>query len=257
MILGMGLICACASLVPEATPSLPTATATITPTGTETIVWFPPTETMTPFPTREILPTAEMAPGIAASLLENGFGENQSWRTGTYASGNISQVDQSLILAVQKPKDFLITFLSGLVFEDFDLQVTANMSLCRGSDSYAILVRSLSEYDYYRFLVNCQGEARAERIRSGQTIPLQDWTPADIIIGAATNSKIEIWASGSEMRLIINDSYLFSVKDPSFRNGQIGLFARSAGDNALTVTFRDLTVYALDPQLIPSATPTP
>ncbi len=248
---------ACSSMVPSPTSIPPSATASIPPTITETIVWFPPTETPTPIPTREIVSTAIMAPGIDQILLENGFSEQNKWLSGSFAAGNIAQVDQSLILAVQKPKDFLITFLPGSVFEDFDLQVTANMSLCRGNDAYGILIRSLSEWDYYRFLINCQGEARSERIRNGQTIPLQDWTPANIVAGAAVDNTIEIWASGSEMRLIINDSYLFSVKDPIFRNGQIGFFARSDGDSALTVNFRDLTVYLLDPLQLATVSPTP
>ncbi len=248
---------ACSSMLPSPTPIPPSVTASITATITETIVWFPPTETATPIPTREVLPTAIMAPGIGQIVLENGFSDQNIWLSGSFAAGNIAQVDQSLILAVQQPKSSLITFLPGPVFEDFDLQMTANMSLCRGNDAYGILIRSLSEWDYYRFLINCQGEARAERIRNSQTIPLQDWTPANIVAGAAVDTSIEIWASGSEMRLIINDSYLFSVKDPIFRNGQIGFFARSGGDSALTVNFQDLTVYALDPLQLVTPSPTP
>lgn len=244
-------------MVPSATPLTPSATASITPTVTATIVWFPPTETPTAIPTREIIPTAEMAPGVAEALLENGLAEGFSWRTGSFAAGNIAQVDDSLTLAVQEPKSSLVSFLSGPVFEDFDLQVTANVSLCRGDDAYAILIRSLSEWDYYRFLVNCKGEARAERIRNSQTVLVQDWMAADMLPGAPVSTEIEIWASGSEMRLMINGSYLFSIKDPVFRNGQIGLFARNAGESALTVSFENLNIYALDEILPGEVVPTP
>lgn len=257
LLVGIGLISACAGMVPSATPVLPSATASITPTVTATIVWFPPTETPTIFPTREILPTMEMAPGVGKPLLENGFADSNVWRSGSFAAGNIAQVDDVLTLAVQQPKSSLVTFLPGPVFEDFDLQVTANVSLCRGDDVYAILIRSLSEWDYYRFLINCKGEARAERIRDSQTILVQDWMAANMLPGAPLTTQVEIWASGSEMRLIINDSYLFSIKDPVFRNGQIGLFARSAGDTALTVTFQDLNVFALDAAAIPTFTVLP
>ncbi|MHB8133696.1 MAG: hypothetical protein ACYDH1_05645 [Anaerolineaceae bacterium] len=257
LIIGVGLFSACSGLVPEPTPIPPTDTPTITPTNTATIVWFPPTETPTPIPTRLIEPTSEMRPGIGAVILNDGFSENLNWRTGTYSAGNIAQVDKSITLAVQQPKSFLITFLSEPSFDQFDVKVKVDVSLCRGEDAYGLLIRAASDWDYYRFLVNCNGNAKAERIRNSQTLPLQDWTPAGIIPGAPIVTNLEVWANGSEMRFFVNDVYIFTVKDPVFTSGQLGLMARSAGDTALTVNFQKLVVSELDVLKINSVTATP
>ena len=57
---------ACLPETPAPTLAVPTATATITPTQTNTIIWFPATATFTPMPTREILPTVDLRPGLGA-----------------------------------------------------------------------------------------------------------------------------------------------------------------------------------------------
>jgi len=255
--IGAGVISACVGFTPEPTPIIPTETATITPTITATIVWFPPTETPTPVPTRIIEPTAEMRPGIGEVILSDGFGDQLQWRTGNYTAGNVVHVDQSVILAVQQSKGFLVSFLNELLFDQFDLQVTTTVNLCRGEDAYGVLIRAGSDWDYYRFLVNCAGYAKAERIRNSQTLPLQDWTSTTMIPGAPVTNRLEIWANGNEMRFFVNDVYVFSVKDPVFTNGQIGLFARSAGETALTVNYSDLVISSLDFTTISNVTPTP
>ena len=44
------------------------------------------------------------------------------------------------------------------------------------------------------------------------------------------------------MRFFINDEYQFSVRDPLLASGRLGVFARSAGDTAVTVNFSNLVV---------------
>jgi hypothetical protein len=199
-----------------------------------------------------------MRPGIGLALLDDAFENEADWRTGTYSAGNVSWVDQSMALAVQQPKSFLISFLAQPTFDQFDVKVKINVSLCRGEDAYGLLIRAASDWDYYRFLVNCDGQARAERIRNSQTLPLVDWTTAGVIPGAPVLNTLEVWANGSEMRFLVNDIYVFTVKDPIFSSGQIGLFARSAGNTALTVVFEEMLVSELDSSVInamPTATP--
>jgi hypothetical protein len=44
------------------------------------------------------------------------------------------------------------------------------------------------------------------------------------------------------MLFYINEQYQFSVTDPALQVGNIGIFARSLGENAVTVNFSDLVV---------------
>ncbi len=64
---------------------------------------------------------------------------------------------------------------------------------------------------------------------------------------------------GQDMHVFINDVYQFSVRDTVFDSGALGLFARSAGDTPLSVSFSDLAVYQVGPvgQQQPSPTVTP
>ena len=259
ILVGVFLLTACSAIVPEtATPVQLSPTATIAPSPTATIVWFPPTNTPTIAPTRIVEPTEELNPGLGDILVQDAFIPGSNWSTGRFQAGNVVAVDQSLTLAVQQPKGFLISFLSQPVLDSFDLQVNVNVSLCRDEDSYGLLIRSASEWDYYRFLVNCQGFVRAERVRNSQTTLMQDWTRAGVIPGAPVSNKLEIWALGKEMRFFVNDSFIFSVSDPVFPSGQVGVFARSGAENAMTVNFSNMVIRSLNSSaLIQTATPTP
>lgn len=251
----MGVLTACSGLAPTPTPLPPTATITQTPTITPTIIWFPPTETPQPLPTRVLEPTPDLRPAQGATLLEEDFSKAEQWITGTFAAGNMTVSGQSLILAVQQAKGALQTYrLTNDVYGDFYLAVEAAPSLCRGEDMYGVLFRLNSQWDYYRFLVRCDDYARVERVRDSQTVLMQDWVFVGGNTGALAQVNLGVWAYGSEMRFFVNDFYLFTANDPVFTNGQVGFFARSTGEDALTVSFKDLTIRALNPAEIP---PTP
>ncbi len=251
----MGVLTACSNLAPDLTPLAPTATITPTPSITPTIVWFPATETPQPLPTRVLEPTPDLRPAQAEVLWEDAFSQAKQWITGTFAAGNITVSNQALILAVQQPKGSLQTYaLTNDVYGDFYLSVEADPSLCRGEDVYGVLFRLNSQWDYYRFLVRCDGFARVERIRDSQTVLMEDWVFVGGNTGALAKVNLGVWAYGSEMRFFVNDFYLFTANDPVFVNGQVGFFARSTGEDALTVSYQDLTIRALNPLEIP---PTP
>jgi hypothetical protein len=48
------------------------------------------------------------------------------------------------------------------------------------------------------------------------------------------------------MRFFINGQYQFTVRDPSFPSGALGVFARSQGETAVTVNFSDLVVKSVE-----------
>ena len=41
-------------------------------------------------------------------------------------------------------------------------------------------------------------------------------------------SRLGVYAQGAELRVFINDVYQFSVKDPVWSSGTLGVFARSS-----------------------------
>ena len=185
----MGVLTACSGFMPSSTPQPLTATVTQTPTITPTIIWFPPTETPQPLPTRVLEPTPDLRPAQGDILLEGAFSKAEQWITGTLAAGNMAVSNQALILAVQQPKGSLQTYrLTNDVYGDFYLSVEAAPSLCRGEDTYGILFRLNSQWDYYRFLIRCDGYARVERIRDSQTVLIEDW----VFVGGNTGALAKV-----------------------------------------------------------------
>ncbi|NJN80424.1 MAG: hypothetical protein HC797_08100 [Anaerolineales bacterium] len=48
------------------------------------------------------------------------------------------------------------------------------------------------------------------------------------------------------MRFFLNGRFQFSIIDPSFPSGTIGVFARSVGNTPVVVSFADLVIYEID-----------
>jgi hypothetical protein len=133
-------------------------------------------------------------------------------------------------------------------------------SLCRGQDVFGVLVRATSNYNYYRFLVSCNGQLRAERVKNGVNVVIQDWFPTgQIMPGSSQPLQLGVMGLKSEFRVFVNDVFQYYVRDPSWTGGGVGVYAHSAADTPLTVNFSDLKVWSLQPERvtpIPTITPT-
>jgi hypothetical protein len=246
VVLMMGFLSACITPTEEPTPLPPTETVTVTPTVTATIDWFPATATPTLRPTQVIEPTPQMRPGVGSLLVEDLLTSESQWQTGRLSAGNITLVNDTITIAIQQPKASLLSLELKNILRDFYLETKVNIGLCKSNDVYGLVVRAISEYNYYRFLVDCQGYARAERVRDGATTLMQDWTPTGLPPGAPLDVSLGIWVVGSEMRLFANNAYIFSVKDPVFTEGTVGIFARADGDSPVTVSFSEMAVSSVE-----------
>ncbi|MBE0699206.1 MAG: hypothetical protein IH586_19975 [Anaerolineaceae bacterium] len=245
-----------ACLPAEASPAPvpPTETATATPLPSATIIWFPATPTYTPFPTREITPTQDLRPEIGGLILEDRFDDPQSWATSRTAVGSVAFGQKELTLAVASPRGSLISLRAEPQLSDFYLEIDSLPSLCRTDDNYGLILRATSRFDYYRLLVNCNGQLRMERLKNEKPVLLQDWiTSGQIFPGGMIRLRLGVWAQKDEMRVFVNDIYQFTVQDPVWPAGQVGVFARSAGDTPLTVNFSQLKIFSLNGSaLVPS-----
>ncbi len=248
---------ACSGLFPSAvvtTTPIPTPTL-LTQTETPTVVWFPPTETPTPFPTQAVIPTPEGRPGLGEVLFSDNFDQPEFWDTAISNTASAIIERNRLTLAVKKPRLAVVSLRREPRLGDFYVEMSADLSLCRGKDQYGLLLRVFSSDDYYRYVINCSGQVRLERVRSSQPYPLQDWLPSgDAPPGAPGEVKIGVWAVGSEMRFFLNDRHQFTVRDPLFKQGTLGVFVKSEGASPVTVSFSELIVYAVT---YASPTPTP
>ena len=252
LLAGIGSSCAFLDAV-NATPTPIILTGT--PPPTSTIVWFPASVTPSPQAFSTYAPTPEMRPGLSTMLVTDDFSKKSLWDTVTsdQASANIN--NNRLNLSVQSYV-YMVSLRHDLVVDDYYAEITARPGLCRGDDSYGILVRA-NAVAYYRFALSCNGTASAERISVGTRQLLQaPLLSGDVPPGAPGEVRIGIWAVGNEMRLFLNGRYQFSISDSNYASGTLGVFVNSAGDTAMIVSFSDLTVQRVNYSL-PPKTPLP
>lgn len=225
----------------------PTATATVvlpSPTPTATVVWFPPTITPTPLSSQvEGTPTPEIDVSAGKVILKDDFSDRTQFETGRSADGTVAYGQAELTLAIGTPKASLLSLRKAPTLGDFYLEMTVSPTLCLGSDVFGVLFRAMTDKDFYRLLISCSGKLRLERIRGGIGTVLQDWMPAaPFVPGAPSLNRIGILAVKNAMVVFANGVRQFTQADSSLVEGRLGVYARSMGDNALTVSFSDLVV---------------
>ena len=223
-------------------------------TGTPTTNWFPPTLTPTAFNT-PLPATATPAPPppVGSVIYQDDFSHTGLWVAGQFPSGIIAYGKGELSLAISLPKGVLVSTRSEPVLTDFYLEVTAAPSLCLNGDNYGVQFRMSSSSDFYRFSISCNGQVRLERLKGGVGLLLHDWSiSAQALPNNSGSYKLGVWAVGSELRLYLNDVQQFSASDASLSFGGLGLFVRSMGETAVTVSFSSLVVYQASQQ---AATP--
>jgi hypothetical protein len=222
------------------TPAPPTSTVIPSPT----IDWFP----ASPTPTLQVLATQQATPEIlpqaGGTILTDRFTSSSLWDVGATDAGSAS-LDRNQLTLAAKPGEYMVSLRGDPVLGNFYAEVTARPSLCRGTDDYGLLVRATS-VAYYRFALACDGTVRAERAvytRIAEEHALQEPVPSgDAPPGAPGQVRIGVWAAGNEMRLFLNERFQFAVMDANYSSGLIGLFARSTGETAVTVSFSELVV---------------
>ena len=232
----------------EAMPTFPTETPTPTQTATPTVIWFPATETPTPGPTLLPSETPVLLPAVGAQVYGDDFATSAGWTLLTTANSSISIANHEITMALSQPKGYLFSVQEEYFFNDFYAEITTSPSLCSAFDEYGLLLRYNNPTNFYRFSLSCNGQVRLDRVINGSASSAQGWMVSAAVPSAApSSSRIGVWAAGREMRFFINGQFQFSVSDPSLIGGAIGVFVRSAGENAVTASFSDLVIYRIEP----------
>jgi hypothetical protein len=232
-------------------PPAPSSTApppSQTPTGTP--VWFPPTATFTPLPTvtLSITPTLDTRPLYGDLIFQDDFSQPENWTLGKMSAGSVALGKNELSLGISQPPGYLYTMRRGTTLDDFYLEITASPSICRGKDEYGVLLRVSPGSDFFRFGLTCAGEARLDRYLAGQASSLHPPAPSGVVPpGAPSSSRLAVWAVQRDLRFYVNSVFVFSIRDASLPTGGLGLYARAAGPEVVTVNFSDLKVYQAAP----------
>jgi hypothetical protein len=247
----------CNGILEEEVLVTPTRTITLSPSIT--IVWFPATSTATQIPTIPAKPTENFHPAVDEVLLTEDFNDIENWSMASEEGGRIAQGNNELTIAIQDPKIYVASLNSSMNIQDAWIEISTNVSLCKGDDNYGLLVRAGSTMDAYRFLVNCQGQTSLERLKFGRPAVLVDWQQSgQVLPGSPQQVRLQVWMVKNELRFFVNEVFQFSARDSTLTAGKVGVFARQAADTPLTVSFTDMVIRSIQPGYnLPKATPLP
>jgi len=247
IILPIIILSACLSV---STPKpLPTATLTIVPSPTPTIEWFPPSPTPEQLPTIAVTPTLEFMSEIGKIIFQDEFLSSDEWTVPQTGRGQINITNGEIVIIINEPKSLLVGTLEKPDLQDFYAEITANPVLCIGRDEYGFLFRVFGRNQYYRFALSCDGEVWMDKIVGEGTFVLYPWTrSASVPVGAPSVSKLEVIALQDEIRVFINGDPQFTIIDQGLSLGSFGVYARSAGETAVTISFSDLIVRDVIPK---------
>jgi hypothetical protein len=235
--------CAPAQSALPANTETPTQVATATPT----IDWFPATPTHTPMPTSAASPTPDLHPGIGDLLLDENFSTDESWNTIQSDNSSALVANGRFTLRTEQNNGFVMSVYNEVGYRDIYAEITASPSLCKGEDEYGLVVRDDASGDHYRFALSCDGRAKVDRYQGGSLIAHEPWVGSLAVPDAApSESRLAVWANGSQMRFFVNDALVLSTSDSVFFAGLIGVFIRQDGEGTLSVSFSDLRVWELE-----------
>ncbi len=254
------LSASCLPLTEQPTPRSSLATASPTLQPSPSIVWFPPTSTHTPYPTYQPSLTPETMPGTGVELYAEAFTDPSAWTNVQPLSdggNNILLSEGRLTLALNQVPARLQSVHTALLLTDFYAETTAHLNRCSGEDAYGILFRAAAENYAYRFLLNCNGQMRVDRLRGGDTYPLVDWLPSGgAPPGAPAQVRLGVWVAGVEMRFFLNGQYQLSLTDTLYPSGSFGYTASALSPVGINVSFDALTIRRVT-YLSPTPTPSP
>lgn len=225
------------------TPITPTATETFTPSPvpTNTINWFPATATPRPLNTPTPFPTVNALPQLGRVLLSDDFSDDRNWQTFRSPAGNAVISNNELTLALQNSAASIASYSSLPQMGDYYLSMNVSLSLCtNANDWYGVAFRIQDSDNTYRWLFNCLGQTRVDRVYHGRVYLIEDWDINGAIKPAAPQKfSIGIAAEGSSLRFYANNTLLTETEDTIFTTGGYGLLASSVGYSPLTVSFSD------------------
>ncbi len=232
-------------------PPAPTATATQTqtPLPSSTVDWFPPTATLESTATSTIQPTEAIMFELGEIIFKDDFSSAEGWTVPQTDRGRISIGNGEINIIINEPKVLLVGTLHKPDLQDFYAEIQANPILCTDRDEYGLLFRVAGRDQYYRFSLSCNGEVRLDKIIGESGSILHPWIrSASVPVGAPSISKLAVLAIQDQLHLFINGDYQFTVADPQIRVGSFGVYARSVGESAVTVSFSDLIVREVLPK---------
>ena len=126
--------------------------------------------------------------------------------------------------------------------------MNVDLSICSYyEDWYAIAFRVQDSANYYRWMFNCLGQTRFDRVYQGRTYIIEDWSNNGVIRNFAPQKyRAAISAEGSTLKFYANDTLLLTVEDTVFTTGGYGLQLYSTGYSPMSVSFSEFELWEIE-----------
>jgi hypothetical protein len=239
------ILTACLRLEAPTPEVSPQATNTTEPTHTETptVVWFPPTETPAVTPTQEQTPTPDVLAELGEILYEDPFTSTEGWTLPQSGIGLVSIGNGELNIIINEPVGYLRTTREKPDLQEFFAEITISPILCSSRDEYGFLFSLYGGIQYYSFGLSCSGEVHLERYDNGSTTVLYPWARnASVPVGAPSVTRLAVLVVNETVHIYINGESLITIEGQLMTYGSFGVYARSVGDTAMTVSFSDFVI---------------
>ncbi|MEJ2011563.1 MAG: hypothetical protein P8X64_04980 [Anaerolineales bacterium] len=237
--------------------AIPTPILTSTPPAPTATFDFPtliPTATLTPPPSPT--PTADIMSGLGPLSFYDDFSSDRGWQVKIFGSGGAGLLDGRYSLSVREPFSIVIADSPAEPMQNGYLEVVARTVLCSQDDEYGLVFRSNGQGEYYRFSLNCAGEARLSRITVDGEHVLIPNTPVNFVFpGLLVDNRLGVLLEGETFRFFVNGSEVLSARDRVLPLGGTGLFVRTRQSGQTTALFDDFTLRP--PKPLPALTASP
>ena len=187
----------------------------------------------------------QAAPVVDDPLLKN---DTNNWDESTSADGNYSCAftGGAYHARAQPQNAYMLCMAQGLNFGDLALQV--QMTIVKGEFGGMVFRADSTQSKYYSFFIDRNGNYTL--ITSVDNTGTRDYTlrkgTSDFIRkGLNSVNTLTIIARGSNIYLYINQQYITSANDTSYRAGQIGLFGGNVSQAPADVVFSRVQVWNL------------
>lgn len=246
----MGLV-GCISANIQSTP-IPSV-APITPSPT---IFFPtliPTSTFTPVPTGS--PTPDLFAGLGDLIYRDDFTIDRGWTSLELAQGGASLSDDRLTLSVRQSNSLFMAISPSDPIYNAYLEVEVRPDLCSSNDEFGLAFRVNENFEHYRFTLTCQGEARVVGVIEGvERVLIANTSSTAIFPGLFLSNRLGVLMQGDTFRFFINDDEVFSDRDLSLVNGNVGLVVRARQSGQTTASFDNFLIRMLQPSSVSTTT---
>jgi hypothetical protein len=108
---------------------------------------------------------------------------------------------------------------------------------------YGIVFREEDDNNFYRFQVSVDGRYKVSKKEAGEWSNLTEWESSSAINKGRSSNVLAVAAQGDEFEFYVNDTYLTSLEDSSFSEGDVGYFGGTFDETGFQVAFDRFVVW--------------